>query len=228
MVQKNRRERRAGNRQPKIAAVLMVAVAILSFGIGFMAGRNSVDPMPVVAVSSTPLQPVPMPKTDPSIEVIEEKVEEEKLTFFDTLPKGEQTPLGSGINVAPEETDPVAAKIAQQTLDVAPSPAPVKPAPPKEVVAPKPVVRPPTKAVASANVPHVLQISSFRSPDEAGILVRRLEKKGYQPYIQQADLGSKGIWFRVFLGPYASKEKAKTAAIRLKTDEKLESLVRRK
>jgi cell division septation protein DedD len=163
-----------------------------------------------------------MPKPDPSIEVIEEKVESDKLTFFDALPKGEQQPLGTGINLPPEATDPVADKIAQQPVVSPPPPVKVAPA------SVKPVVKTVKTVVATASASYELQVSSFKSPDEAGILLRRLEKKGYRPYIQQADLGSKGIWYRVFIGPYANKEKARTAAISLKAREKLDSLVRRK
>ncbi len=226
MVQKNRRERRSANRKPLFTAVLLAVVAVFSFGIGFMAGRNSVPMVPADVVTSAPRQPISVPKVDPSIEVVEEKLKEEKLTFFEALPKGEQQPLGSGINIPPVEQDPVATKIAQQPIEVAP--APIKPAPVKKTTTAKPTAKVTTIAKAATATPHVLQISSFRSPDEAGILVRRLEKKGYSPYIQQADLGSKGVWYRVFLGPYASKEKAKTAAISLNADEKLDSLVRKK
>ncbi|MBE0501827.1 MAG: SPOR domain-containing protein [Desulfuromonadales bacterium] len=222
MVQVNRRERRVANRKPIFTAVLIAVVALFSFGIGYMAGRNNSAPIPTEVVSPMQPQSIEAVKPDLSIAVVEEKVEEEKLTFFEALPKGEQQPLGSGINLPPEETDPVAAKIAQQPAAVAPSA--VKPPADSST----PTVTTPKTTVATANVSHVLQIASFRSPDEAGILVRRLEKNGYQPYIQQADLGSKGIWYRVFLGPYSSQEQAQTAAISLKAKEKLDSLVRRK
>ena len=226
MVQKNRRERRSSNRKPLFTAVLLAMVAVISFGIGFMAGRNSAPMVPAEGMTLAPRQPISVPKVDPSIEVVEEKIKEEKLTFFETLPKGKQPPLGSGINVPPAEQDPVATKIAQQSTEVAP--VPKKPAPVKVTATAKPTAKVTTSAKTTSAAPHLLQIASFRSPDEAGILVRRLEKKGYNPYIQQADLGSKGVWYRVFLGPYASKEKAQTAAIRLKADEKLDSLVRKK
>lgn len=226
MGQVNRRERRTSNRKPIFAAVLLVVVAIFSFGIGFMAGRNSTPTVSAPVASAQP-QPITMPKPDPSIEVVEEKVEGDKLTFFEALPKGEQQPLGTGINLPPEEKDPVAAKIAQQAVDVSQAPATSAPVKPVATVV-KPVVKTSKTVVVSANAPHVLQVASFKSPDEAGILLRRLEKKGYRPYIQQADLGSKGIWYRVFLGPYANKDKAKTASLSLKVKEKLDSLVRRK
>ena len=226
MVQKNRRDRRASSRKPIFTAILLAVVAVFSFGIGFMAGRNSAQMVPAEVISSAPRKAITVPSSDPSIEVVEEKIKEEKLTFFEALPKGEQAPLGSGINVPPDVTDPVAAKIEQQARELVP--APVKPAPDKVTPSPKPVVKTTSIAKATVETPHVLQIASFRSPDEAGILVRRLEKKGYSPYIQQADLGSKGIWYRVFLGPYASKEKAQAASVSMKTKEKLDSLVRKK
>lgn len=225
MVQKNRRDRREANRKPIFTAVLLAVVAVISFGIGFMAGRNSSPEVPAGVLSSTQRQPITVSKPAPTVDVVEERIKDDKLTFFESLPKGEQPPLGSGINVPPEDKDPVAAKIAQQTVEVAPTPAPKKPTPVAVTASPKPAVK---TAKVNVDTPHVLQISSFRSPDEAGILVRRLEKKGYDPYIRQADLGSKGVWYRVFLGPYASKDKAQAASISLKASEKLDSLIRKK
>jgi cell division septation protein DedD len=204
------------------AAVLLVVVAIFSFGIGFMAGRNSVPSVPAEVASVSTPQPIAVPQPAPSIDVVEEKVEPDNLTFFDALPKGEQQPLGTGINMPPETTDPVADKITAQPVANTPQPAKVK------TTAVKPATTATKTAVASTDASHVLQISSFRSPDEAGILLRRLEKKGYRPYIQQADLGSKGVWYRVFLGPYSSKEDAQMAGISLKAKEKLDFFVRRK
>ena len=109
MGQANRRERRSSNRKPMFAAAMLAVVAVISFGIGYMAGRNSVPSGPGVVAASSKPKPIAVPKPDPSIEVVEEKVEDEKLTFFDALPKGEQQPLGSGINIPPENSDPVAA-----------------------------------------------------------------------------------------------------------------------
>jgi cell division septation protein DedD len=222
MVQVNRRERRASSRKPIFVGVLLAVVALFSFGIGFMAGRSSAPVSSPVVVSTTEPQSIAVPVPDPSIQVVEEKVEEDKLTFFEALPKGEEQPLGTGINMPNEETDPVAAKIAQQPDTNAP--APIQSTTGKVV----PVAKPAQKVTASADASYELQISSFKSPDDAGILLRRLEKKGYRPYIEQANLGSKGVWYRVFLGPYASQDKAQTAALSLKVNEKLESLVRKK
>jgi cell division septation protein DedD len=221
MVQVNRRERRTSNSKPIFTAVLLTVVALFSFGLGYVAGRKSVPSASAEVVSATPSQPVAVPKLDPSIVVVEEKVEAENLSFFDALPRGEQQPLGSGVNLPPEEMDPVATKIAKHPAEDSPAPVKVAPVTVKSAVATSKTV------VSGPGVPHVLQVASFRSPDEAGILLRRLEKKGYQPYIQQADLGSKGVWFRVFLGPYTSQEQAKLAAISIKTKEKLDPLVRR-
>lgn len=226
MVQRNRRERRASNRQPKYAAVLLAVVALFSFGIGFMAGRTTAPQVTAAVASPVTPQPITAQRPDPSSAVVEEKVEDQKLTFYDALPKGEQPPMGSGINVPPEQNDPVAEVIDQQTAKVSPAPAP--PAPVKAVAKPAPAPKPTAKVSASASAPHVLQVAAFKKPTEAGRLVLELEKKDYEPYIQQVDLGSKGIWYRVFLGPYATKDKARTAAIRLKAETKREALVRKK
>jgi cell division septation protein DedD len=74
----------------------------------------------------------------------------------------------------------------------------------------------------------VVQVASFGHPDDAGVLQARLAKKGLEAYVQQANLGSKGIWYRVFVGPLASSTAAQQVAARLKAEEKLSPLVRKR
>ena len=52
----------------------------------------------------------------------------------------------------------------------------------------------------------VLQIGSFRKPEFAEQLVRKLEKKGYPAF--QIGSGADGAYCKVFVGPLSSKEKA--------------------
>lgn len=94
MVQVNRRERRTSNSKPIFTAVLLTVVALFSFGLGYVAGRKSVPSASAEVVSATPSQPVAVPKLDPSIVVVEEKVEAENLSFFDALPRGNSSLWG--------------------------------------------------------------------------------------------------------------------------------------
>jgi cell division protein FtsN len=40
---------------------------------------------------------------------------------------------------------------------------------------------------------------------------------GYAPDVQQADLGRKGTWFRLRVGPFASLSEASAACAKVKT-----------
>jgi cell division septation protein DedD len=218
MVTPNRRERRSEGR-PVVIAVILITVAIVSFALGFMAGRGRTpEPTTEIAVSA-PRQPISATNTTPAPEPAAtpaaNPATDENLTFFDTLPKGEQPPLGSGINMPPAE--PAATTPTAEVRPAATKPAPAaKPAPA------------PTKTVAKTDAgPYILQVSSSRNPDDAGVLLGKLEKKGYQGSVQHADLGAKGIWYRVFVGPVPTRADADALASKLKSDMKLEALVRK-
>jgi len=60
----------------------------------------------------------------------------------------------------------------------------------------------------------VVQLSSQKSEAEAQSSFRSLQAKfpnelgGLQPIIRRADLGSKGIFYRTLVGPFASAQEA--------------------
>lgn len=60
-----------------------------------------------------------------------------------------------------------------------------------------------------------LQAASFREHSDAEKLRARLALKGYSSVTQARDIEGKGTYYRVRLGPYADKRKAKTAKNRL-------------
>ena len=70
-----------------------------------------------------------------------------------------------------------------------------------------------------------LQIASYRTMAQARKEASRWEKKGYRVQIKRADLGRKGIWFRVLLGKYKSLERAKKEASRLASRDGIRSYV---
>jgi cell division protein FtsN len=200
-------------KQLVLVVVLVFAIAGVSFSLGVMYGRKGGELPGLADETNKPKLPMvtkitPPPKPEPK--VVEEKPE--KLTFYDNLPKGDQAPLGSGINLPPREqnTQEVVAKVA--------TPKPAKPAPEPEAVAP-----PATEAGS-----FVVQVASFRTSEDAGKLATRL--KGYQleTYVEKADLGEKGVWHRVLSGPYANRENADKAAELLREKERLSALVRQK
>ena len=222
---RSRSERRSEKKQSFVFIAFLVTVAIVCFASGFMVGRNTASSP---AESQVVASPVNQPIANQPVETkpTEEK-EAEKLTFYDALPKGDQAPMGSGINLPPQEKPEPA--VVQQ---VAVAPEKVAPAIPDKVFEPvkeAPVVKkePVVKAATSSETDkYILQVASFPQPDEAGKLLGKLTQGGYDVYVQQADLGSKGVWYRVYVGPVTGKSKATTLQAKIERDFKVKPLIR--
>jgi cell division protein FtsN len=80
---------------------------------------------------------------------------------------------------------------------------------------------PPAKPAASGSA--LLQIGAYKSQDEADAAWRAFQKShpvvgGYQSDIKQVDLGEKGTWYRLRIGPFADKDAASTMCTKLKAD----------
>ena len=72
-------------------------------------------------------------------------------------------------------------------------------------------------------------MSSFRDAGRAGALKMRLQEKGFDAFLMQAELANHaGTWHRVFLGRYADEEKAQEAARLARSEYKLNAVVVRK
>lgn len=227
----SRSERRMERRQVLILLLLVVATGLVCFALGVMVGRNAAPRViETQEVATPPVAHIPVAATPPAGEP--QAVQGQtpagtdspaNLTFYDNLPRGEQPPLGSGINLPPAAATPEPA---------APQPAPratssSKPATPSPEPPPAPAPRT-TRPAAAAGGSYVVQVASFSSPDDAGVLQARLAKKGLEAYVQQANLGSKGTWYRVFVGPLASATAAQQVAARIKAEEKVSPLVRKR
>ena len=69
---------------------------------------------------------------------------------------------------------------------------------------------PPAAAASSAAGEYVVQVSSQRSEADAQASFRSLQEKfpsqlgGRTAIVRRADLGTKGIYYRAFAGPFAS------------------------
>ncbi|WP_422020281.1 SPOR domain-containing protein [Pyruvatibacter mobilis] len=131
--------------------------------------------------------------------------------------RGAARPTGNGgtenlLAGTPPKTEAPAAAPAQA------APAPAAPAP----VAPKPAPAAPATAAPAASGDWVVQIGAFRDTARANTEWAGLQRKhpsilGSQPAdIQRADLGSKGIWYRLRAAGYGSKDAANAACGQLK------------
>lgn len=240
-----RSQRRTEKRQAVVLLALVLTVALVSFTLGVLVGRSS-SKSAVAVVEPLPRLPVapPVPAPPPTEAPLGERPAE-GLTFYDSLPKGEQTPLGSGINLPPARESAAVAAVdpgepakpagtADGTTGTkgtdAEAPSPAKTA----VPAPVPATKPAAKAVSAvAPAPaaaggYMVQAAAFRRSEDARALQAKLGKKGYAVFTEEAQLGEKGVWFRVYVGPYATAGAADAAVSRLMAEEKLTALVRKR
>lgn len=101
-----------------------------------------------------------------------------------------------------------------------PEPQPVTREPVVETPQPEPVRQPVATLALSGS--HLVQVGAFRSDAEALGYFDRLEQKfgalvaEKAPDVQRADLGSRGIYFRLRVGPFSSKEQAAAYCSQLK------------
>ena len=191
-------------------------MAGVSFSLGVMFGKRSAAvPGDLTATESsappavTRIEPPPKPVADTA----EEKPEQ--LTFYDNLPKGKQAPLGSGINLPPEQQVERPASAAK--AKAAPASPPPKPSPAPQAVPP-----------ADAAGGFVVQIASFRTSQDAAKLAGRLKAYDLTVFVETANLGDKGVWYRVLSGPFAAREQAERTVEFLRKKERLSAIVRKR
>jgi cell division protein FtsN len=73
-------------------------------------------------------------------------------------------------------------------------------------------------AASSINAPvhseagsHVLLCGSFQSREKALKQASKIKAKGYMPFVEKADLGTKGLWYRIKIAGFISKDAAEKA-----------------
>jgi len=215
---KTRTQRRMEKKQALTLLVLVLVVSLSSFTLGVIVGRrgaerdlaqNPPEPRRIMVAEVPKVQA----NSEPSVKEDIKPVEEEKLTFYDNLSRGETIPLGSGINLPPEkEEQSVAEKPPEKKPPVAANPQPVAkvvPMPATVIESTATVPIPKDIPPADKNGSFSVQVGSFSSVADAGRLKKSVIAKGYSAFIVEADLGAKGIWYRVRLGPYADADVAK-------------------
>jgi hypothetical protein len=66
--------------------------------------------------------------------------------------------------------------------------------------------------VALADGPYAVQVAAYRDAGTAAAEAERLQRQGYDAFWLRAAIPGKGVWYRVYLGRYPSREKALAAA----------------
>lgn len=246
---KTRTQRRLEKRQAVILLVLVLVVSLGSFTMGVIVGRRGAErdlaskmsQAEKVLVAEAPAEvtaPIATEERGAAVAETEggEAVEETKLSFYDNLAK-DNAPLGSGINLAPVEKQEAAAKppidLPDQPIVVAKAKPVEKPQPVVEKA--EPAAAPKAAAETGSALPksvaggtHAVQIGSFNSATDAVNLKKKMIDKGYPTFVAEADLGQKGLWYRVRIGPYTSADVAKQVQQQLETREKIKGFVSRR
>jgi cell division protein FtsN len=75
------------------------------------------------------------------------------------------------------------------------------------------------------NGSHILLCGSFQSKEKALKQAGKIKAQGYMPVVERADLGSKGIWYRIKIAGFNSKDAAEKVRIALSSKLKLEAIV---
>ena len=139
-----------------------------------------------------------------------------ELSFYKDLPR-------QSVNPAPMTDAPVVKPVSQHSatpttraLPEQVNHAPVKPVP-ASVAA--------VISGAQAVDPYRIQLASFRTNSDAVAMQQTLNRAGFSSQVRKVDLGSKGLWFRLYAGPYASKPAADSARQQIETQLKLKGFL---
>ncbi len=114
-----------------------------------------------------------------------------ELNFYKSLPKQSVTPA------------PVSAKADK------PTPKQVVKRPDQSVRVQQPLNSEHAKKAIDRSA-YRIQIASFRKHNDAAPILLKLSKAGFPAFVEKVNLGDKGLWFRVYAGPFASKSMAES------------------
>jgi cell division septation protein DedD len=121
-----------------------------------------------------------------------------------------KTPAVATVAARPaSDAAPSAATMKAEPAHAAAARAPVVvPPPPKPVqvasIVPTPALTPPPKDLG----PFTIQLGASQDRADAARLESRARSAGLAPYVVEADLGRKGLWYRVRVGSFSDKEAA--------------------
>jgi DedD protein len=153
--------------------------------------------------------PKPQPTVESRQSTAEKKPEPKVEKAKPPLPPSPAPAPGPGIDDTldvPSETPVVAKKIDPPKPQ--PKPQPLPPARAQVVQAP------PAKKPDATTAHFTLQLSAFPDKSDAEDFMRKIQSAGYKPFLVASEIPGKGVFFRVRVGDYASRQ----AAVDAKTE----------
>jgi hypothetical protein len=166
--------------------------------------------MPPAAPSVAAAEPAPAPAPAP-----------QQVASAEAVPAALPPPAAQPVPVAPvQAVAPAPAAAAVDPQQVASIP-PAKPKPVKAAVA----AEDPAPKAAAPKTPSqfVVQVGSKQNQTEALATFADMQQKyptllaNYRPMVQKADLGAKGVWYRLRIGPIVDKTAASKLCTQLKS-----------
>ena len=159
-------------------------ICLITFVVGIFIGKKLTPPDNVQDLKKQ------IEQTDP----------QDKFTFFYTLP----------------DQKPTTASQQRPRLHTSPSRSPKKNAPlhsknhtPKNNYAPSQKSSSLQDSLTPDGEKYTIQIGAFRTKNQAEQLSQTLKNKGYPTFLNKADLGNKGVWYRVRVGRFSSLPETK-------------------
>jgi cell division protein FtsN len=204
----------------RAASAWVVAIFLISgwmFGVGILVGRGTVPvqfDLDRLKRSIASLQKTTGgPRADSPAPKPAQMKEKTSLDFYEALPKNREDAEMPNLPKAPPPAPPPAKPepAARKPAETAAPPAPPAPVKPEKVEKPEP------PAAAPAG-PYTVQIAAVRSEEEARQFVERLRQKGYAAHLEATAVADKGVWYRVRMGEFPTREGAAGTLQRLKKD----------
>jgi cell division septation protein DedD len=163
------------------------------------------------------------------------------LTFYTDLPKQsvKPQPLAQPLSSpdkpsSPPPASPSSPPPSSTASSSAPSPAPAPaPAPPAATGSAKMVQsiiqrelnRTPAPARPAGGGTYYVQVAAFRDAKDAAGIQQHLQAAGFASRIRRVDLPDRGTWYRLQVGPYASRDAADAARADLAGKQHLNGIV---
>jgi cell division septation protein DedD len=229
----------SGGRSGSLLAVFGIAfVAIACFVAGFWLGGNqgiqhkAAHPELDAAQAQLKLKEARIDLQQARIEVLEKLVEEWKkkseegatarvgeLKFYHDLPRQSVMP-------APVSDLPASKSSVRPALPPHPAKPPLEKPESVKTVDMRRADKPTKKTTTdTAAVVYQIQVASFRLKAEASRFQKTLFNAGFPAFVRSVDLAEKGNWFRVYAGPYSSKDIAEKAQADIHKQTKIRGLL---
>jgi len=235
-----------GSRLPLLIVLALLVLAMfagfvwLAYSEGVARGRSEI---PVVTAEAGPARVAPANPGGASapykgFKIYEQPAPPDEDTTQDVSPKTQAdvkaaaAPAAAAKPVPAAKVEappakPVAPPVKTAAAAPAPKPAAAKtaapaPAAPKQIAANVPSA--PVSQAPAASGAYVLQIGAYKSQAEADAAWTTYKAKhsallaGYSPNVVQADLGDKGVWYRLRIAGFSNKDVASALCDRLKAD----------